>query len=382
MLPSNRNARPRQNEAGFTVIEMLISFTILAIVSGSLFQMFFVATKNNERAVVMDTANGLAITAVELFKADAGLDGADMFFIPPGAVIGNTWRSVSGDRYVKYYDSGWRELEILLPAQGIEAEPPPGAYYLLEAEMGDRPGGYSELNYVASSLSLALDAEQEYRLVINENAGEIEAIFNGIPQAVDKSRIGRIISVNVEFTEKGALPKHIAILNRTSLTVNVNIFGIPGIDGLETGFAAGGGTAGGAGAGDENAVGGLSGEASGNGRAEAARSRYIEASPVTGPISVMYLSEQAKSADSVMRAIRVSVYDISRGALNQYGEAETQNGAYPPGGLYPSHGSSPPGGSSPSGGSSPPGGSSPSGGSSPPRGLELSVIEAYKYMPG
>jgi len=302
-------------ESGFTVIEMLIAFTILAVVSGSLFQMFFVSARNNAKAVDMDSANGLAISAVELFKSEAGLDGAPMFMTDHDAISGYTWRCVAGDRYIKYYNNIWQELEIDLSNGGMDAEAPMGARFLLEAELSDSPGESSELNYVAASLSLTLDAAQDFRLVLNENAGEIEAVFNGIPQTIDKSRIGRILSVNVEFNRIGALPKHIDVVNRTSLTANINVFGVPGAD-----APVGVNAAGNFGAGGLDSGGDIPADAG-----DDSRNRYVEVTAASGPVSVMYLGEQARSADNRMRSIVVSVrglppdaVELARVSANRY----------------------------------------------------------------
>jgi hypothetical protein len=272
---------------------MLIAFTILAIVSGSLFQMFFVSAHNNAKAVELDMANGLAITAAEIFKSGKGLDGAEMFAVPQGAVNGRTWRSAGGDRYIKYYDAGWREIEMALPAAGFEAETPESSRFVLEAEVGESPVMGSELNYVAASLSLSLNTEQEYRLVINERTDEMEAVFNGIPHKMDKPRVGNVISVNFEFTREGALPKHIAVVNRTGFTVNVNVFGVPGESVTSADVTSA----------DEASA----DDASGGAPDIESRGGYIEVSPVTGSIAVMYLDEYAHTADSVMRTVKITV---------------------------------------------------------------------------
>ena len=295
-------------DAGFTVIEMLIAFTILAIVSGSLFQMFFVSAHNNAKAVELDMANGLAITAAEIFKSGKGLDGAEMFAVPQGAVTGRTWRSAGGDRYIKYYDAGWREIEMALPAVGFEAETPESSRFVLEAEVGESPVMGSELNYIAASLSLSLNTEQEYRLVINERTDEIEAVFNGIPHKMDKPRVGSVISVNFEFTREGALPKHIAVVNRTGFTVNVNVFGVPGESVTSADVTSPDeASADGASAYDTSTYAASAYDTSDGAPDIESRGGYIEVSPVTGPIAVMYLDEYAHTADSVMRTIKITV---------------------------------------------------------------------------
>ncbi|MCL2059575.1 MAG: prepilin-type N-terminal cleavage/methylation domain-containing protein [Oscillospiraceae bacterium] len=299
------------SDAGFTIIELMVAFTILAIISGSLFQMFFVSSRNNARAVDMDMANSLAITAVELFKADPEL---------------------GGDRFVKYYDSRWRELELEfeLAAPGAETRAPEGAGFILEAVMSESRDIGPELNYVSASVSLSLDSTQNYRLVVNENAGDVEVVFNGVPRRIEKSRIGRIISINIEYSGEGVLPKHVAVVNRTGYMVNINVFGIPGsgynvasdaaaaVSGSVAG--SGGSVVGGRAAdGGGSAVGSGALESSvtveGGGVAESSGSAagFIEVSPVSGSISIMYLNDHAHAADSLMRTIEVSVRETQPG---------------------------------------------------------------------
>ena len=284
-------------DAGFTVIELLIAFTILAIISGSLFQMFFVTARYNARAEDLDIANSLAITAAELFKTSSGLDGTAMFRTQPGAISGYTWRNAGGDRFVKYYDGSWNEMEISLPAAGLEADKPKDARYLLEAGLRESRAAGPDLSYVFASFSLDLDHAQDYRLVINENAEEIEVVFNGVPQTVGKSVAGRVISVNIEFSSDGVLPKHIAVVNRTGYMANVNIFGLPGAIIPDP----------------RNAGAGSSVSASVSANADA--SGYIEVSPVSGSISVMYLDDLARVADNLTRFITVTVRELSPGEI-------------------------------------------------------------------
>ena len=238
--------------------------------------MFYVSARNNAKAADFDAANSLAITAAELFKTDPKLEGEGMFSSEPGALLGKTWRSPDGARLVKYYDAGWRELDFLLPAPGFDPEAPTDAQYILDAAFGDRVDGESDPNYVHSSLTLKLDSTQEYRLVINDNSSEMVAVFNGMNYSLDKSVVGSVISLNVEYSPEGVLPKHITVYNRTSMTVNLNVFGAPD-------------------AGDEN------------------RNGYIDISPVTGAVSVMYLDEQVKTALSETRVFTVCVRGLSDG---------------------------------------------------------------------
>ena len=302
-----------KKDAGFTVIELLIAFTILAVVSGSLFQMLFVTSRNNARAVELDISNNIAITVAELFKAHDSLDETDMFLTQDGAIAGAVWRSDGGERYVKYYDGNWNELEISLPVGGIEAIAPKDACYMLEAVLDERRAAGPDQYHISASLSLNLDSSQNHRLVINETSGGIEALFNGIPRTIDNPADGRVISVNVGFSLDGALPKYLTVANRTGYTANINVFGVPnaGASGVPdaSAFASGAPSA--------NSTIGAFAESETDANADSATgdegapyNRYIVVTPVSGSIGVMYFDDQARAADNINRFISVTVREL------------------------------------------------------------------------
>jgi type II secretory pathway pseudopilin PulG len=309
----------REREAGFTVIELLIAFTILAIVSGSLFQMLYVSAWNNSKAEAKDIANGLAITAAENFKT---YYGASEINAGIGTSI-DTGAGVGG--YIKYYDRQWNEIYFYPLTYGTEDDisinvatsiavhgggdilqngmmegghigvfssmaaesyrmAPNDAVYALEVICCEEGDDIRELENIAAPLSLALDSSMEYRLVVNETGGEIEALFNGVPYSAGKSINRRIVSIDMDFVREGTLPKHIVVLNRTALTVNINIFGIPGAD-----FTAMGGA--------EDSVPG----------------DYVEVSPIMGSIGVMYMSGAEKIQKSATRIADITVRELSNG---------------------------------------------------------------------
>jgi hypothetical protein len=199
------------------------------------------------------------------------------------------------------------------PLPGLAPDIPAGAHFVLEANVDENSGAAADLNYVAAALTLNLDSSQDYRLVINGGAGGIEAAFNGIPQRIDAAKIGRVISVNVEFTREGLLPKNIVVVNRTDLTVNMNIFGVPGADYIDAYIGGVGGADSGASADDGGSDNGASdgGSAVGNDSSGAGDfSGFVEVSPVSGSVGVMFLSETARAADSVMRSLTVTVCEV------------------------------------------------------------------------
>jgi prepilin-type N-terminal cleavage/methylation domain-containing protein len=285
------------SERGFTVIELLIAFTILAIVAGSIFQVFYVSARNNELAAEYDAANNLTITAVELFKADPYLADVPMFDAGEGLLDARTWMSADKLRFIKYYNSAWEDLEIpLSSAIDADARPPDGSRYVLEAQLGEIIDADPDSNYLTGAVKLTLDSSESYRLVVNENktTGTVEIVFNGIPANVGQERVGKIIPINVDFDETGIIPKHIAVINQTERTVNVNVFGVPVNPGASLA--------------DGNGASNGNGESNGDG-GDGNYSRYITVSPVEGALGVLFFDDWAN--DNVTRTISVSVKSLS-----------------------------------------------------------------------
>lgn len=78
---------------GFTLVEVVVAFAVLAIISGTLLQIFVTATMVNQNAYEIDKANALAIEAIEKFKAAPGAAGLQTI----------------------YYNQQWQVLDPLLP---------------------------------------------------------------------------------------------------------------------------------------------------------------------------------------------------------------------------------------------------------------------------
>lgn len=72
---SGLGTKIRKND-GFTLIEVIVSIAILAIISVALMQMFAVSARSNGKTYAMDKANALCTETAEHFKADPGFPGA------------------------------------------------------------------------------------------------------------------------------------------------------------------------------------------------------------------------------------------------------------------------------------------------------------------
>ena len=91
------------NNKGFTLVEVLTSFAVLAIISVALLQMFVVSTKTNGIAYNTDKANALCTDMAESFKSDPD------FVNPPQPVNGFTSTTTTGGiLYTKYYSRDWK----------------------------------------------------------------------------------------------------------------------------------------------------------------------------------------------------------------------------------------------------------------------------------
>ncbi|MDR1060743.1 MAG: prepilin-type N-terminal cleavage/methylation domain-containing protein, partial [Clostridiales bacterium] len=353
-------------EGGFTVIELLIAFTILAIVSGSLFQIFYVASANNARAEEYDRANGLAVTAVELFKAepspragyavlayydadwrelpagvspearaeaalDAGQIGAGLISAGQGdAGLVGAWQTGAGQIGAELASAELAGAGQALPAGSgsggaggsdgaglgalsnmaayallggqIETLPPEGAAYALVSETREEDVPLPpDSNYMLGAAELALGAQENYRIVISEGPGGFEIRLNGLPQAVNSSRIQRAVPINLVFSQSGILPKNVVVVNDTGTPAQISVFGVPGaasgagvfaaLDGgasAAAGSGAGAGAASGAGAAGEPDAPADSGGAAG----------YISVSAAQGSVGVAYYQGELRAPES------------------------------------------------------------------------------------
>ncbi len=62
-----------KSNRGFTLIEVVVAFAVLAIISGTLLQIFVTATQVNQNAFEIDKASAIAVEAIERFKSVPGL---------------------------------------------------------------------------------------------------------------------------------------------------------------------------------------------------------------------------------------------------------------------------------------------------------------------
>lgn len=169
---------------GFTLVEVIFSIIVLAIVSVTLLDMFTVSTKTNVEAGVLDKAKSLCVEASEEFRANP--DGPNP--LDPSDVGSNDYlqgfKASAGEFdetiYMKYFNKRWEEepdesqaeylLEIIVTK--TELDPIPVSYYPESAvSLSGRPGAVT----VSSGTTVRLEkvGESGCRLVIEPNSYEI-----------------------------------------------------------------------------------------------------------------------------------------------------------------------------------------------------------------
>ena len=182
--------------SGFTIIELLIAFTILALVAGTLFQVFAMARMNNSKAEEADLANIAMTAAIELFKADPE----------------------NSESFVRYFDSNWNEM-------GTHSS---DTRYVLEAIVTrETVSSPVEEDGREAAAEAVIDMRENYRVLISDVGGDFEIKFNGVPLNIDYNSIEAVLPINLVFYPVGTLPKKISIVNETETPVNLNVLNVP-----------------------------------------------------------------------------------------------------------------------------------------------------------
>ena len=259
-----KKSKQLKSDAGFTLIELMIAFTILSLVVGSLFQIFFVSTKNNEKAYEFDMANNLAITAMEHFKAEPALYDEYMLDSSP-----------ESSRVFKYYDKEWQELKLSPVMQDQSRTAPDNAVYEMEMRVIRENAADSTENQLSRQAAsvLYLDETEHYRIVLNEYVQDLEILFNGRLYAVKHAGNRKTLSLQLVLSEAGVLPKNVIVVNKTNLKADIRVFNVPDIS-------------------------------------EERRHEYINVESTEGNFSVMYLNEQFKTIENVVYFADISVKKI------------------------------------------------------------------------
>lgn len=94
-----------RRQSGFTLVEVVVSFAVLAIISGTLMQIFVTSGIVNQKTYETDKANALSTQILERFKAtpeDAQIE------VYPELIGANKSSDLAGIHYYQYLDRNWQ----------------------------------------------------------------------------------------------------------------------------------------------------------------------------------------------------------------------------------------------------------------------------------
>ena len=121
-----------KNEDGFTLLEIILSIAILAVISGFILDMFIVSSNVNKSAQDLDIASTKAANALELFKSQGSPEGYAAL-----SAFSNSFVEWDGSvtRIYAMFDEKWN----MLPALGrfTDEDPVNGAKFVLVVKVTD-----------------------------------------------------------------------------------------------------------------------------------------------------------------------------------------------------------------------------------------------------
>lgn len=153
----------KKGQNGFTLIEVIVSFAVLAIVSGAILQMFVVSTNVNRRAYDVDKANAIAVKVQEAFKQDpSSIKVTDEGAVPEliGAFLDGSTISASFDKDWNPVSFGAPEALYTLTAARTLGSP--------NEESNSYHPPESEADFIWRFGTLS-----EYDLIINESRAQL-----------------------------------------------------------------------------------------------------------------------------------------------------------------------------------------------------------------
>lgn len=100
----------RNDEKGFTLVEVIISVGVLCIVCGIIVQLFTLSGKVRDNTSNIELASVMAINAIEICKASDSPDIQDLEVFD--GMTTNYEKTKEGFVIRKYFDENWDKLDI------------------------------------------------------------------------------------------------------------------------------------------------------------------------------------------------------------------------------------------------------------------------------
>lgn len=160
---------------GFTLIEVILSITVLSLVSIALLEMFTVSTKTNVEAGILDKAKSLCVEASEEYKADPTEESQYLQDFPEHINDHTSGKTT----YTKYFDRKWAEtteadaeyiLEIV--SEKAESEPMSTGYYPQTAVLDPVHSGEPAKIVAENFLEITLEREDDDETLEREDDDE------------------------------------------------------------------------------------------------------------------------------------------------------------------------------------------------------------------
>jgi prepilin-type N-terminal cleavage/methylation domain-containing protein len=123
------------SEDGFTLLEIILSIGILALISGFILEMFIVSANVNKKAKDMDMALNYSMNSIEVFKK---LEKFEDFIRDPFYASCSVEQLPGGELLItKYFDESWKDVPVeyrLAEYEALEA----GVSFFLELKAHKR----------------------------------------------------------------------------------------------------------------------------------------------------------------------------------------------------------------------------------------------------
>ena len=218
----------KNGQKGFTLIEVAVAFAVLALVSGTLLQMFIVSAKVNHQAYEIDKANALAVKIQEVFKENPSQIDVTGFAELVGAskTPNGTTTAISA-----YLDKDWQattttvsafyHVDLLVATTGTSILENSG-YYPSNGQIWHlNPGIYSYDLLIDQDVVIA--NQLLVQLPGGLPVGQIP-LAKGIPIIIDNNGVPINNLTTIKVTNSSATPVSIYILDASSTTaVAVNV---------------------------------------------------------------------------------------------------------------------------------------------------------------
>ncbi|MEI7884575.1 MAG: prepilin-type N-terminal cleavage/methylation domain-containing protein [Clostridia bacterium] len=193
----------KNGQKGFTLIEVAIAFAVLALVSGTLLQMFIVSAKVNHQAYEIDKANALAVKIQEVFKENPGQVDVIAELVGATKSTNATTTAISA-----YLDKNWQATATTATA-----------FYQVDLVVATTGTSVLENSgyFPANGEIWNLTADTVYNLQIVQNTSNSGLLVVQLPNGLPAQQINIAVGTPIIIGNNGT-----PIVNHTDITISNN----------------------------------------------------------------------------------------------------------------------------------------------------------------